>query len=82
MVHLPPVTCPRSLPSRLVANGHELHGWMEPLERTTTLTFTLPDAAIARQDTLELVVEPNQPEKVAFRRTTFPVVELWLMQEE
>jgi hypothetical protein len=76
-----------SLPTRLLCNSVPLHDFMAPPTRTESRIFELPEASLAaaRADgadgVLEFVVEPQQPEKVAFRRTAFPVAEFWILQK-
>ena len=73
-----------SLPSRLTCNGVVLHDYMQPMEETVSLSFDVPASALSAARAaghLEFVVEPQRPEKVAFRRTAFPVAEFWLLHK-
>ena len=68
------------LPTRLMANGVEVHGLLPPPKSTETMEFTIPEAALTT-DCAELVLsfEVADPAAVMFCRTPFPVAELWLI---
>jgi len=75
------------MPTRLLANGHVLHDYMEPAAHTRSYDFDLPaealqagghDAAGGAAGELVLSIEPKWPELVTFRYSTLPVAELWI----
>lgn len=68
------------MPTRLLANGIELHPYMPPPPTTQTLEFDVPRRALdATPELLSLTVEPDHPDRVTFVQTSVPVAELWIV---
>ena len=67
------------MPTRLLANGHLVHDFIEAPELTQSHDFDVPPAALdGAPEELVLSIEPKWPDKVTFRNTSIPIAELWV----
>mmetsp|Transcript_73766 Transcript_73766/g.196637 ORF Transcript_73766/g.196637 Transcript_73766/m.196637 type:complete len:499 (-) Transcript_73766:27-1523(-) len=65
------------LPTRMVANGVEVHGFLQPERSTRSRVFDIPPQAL-NDDFIVLRIEPEDPSRVSFVCVPFPVADLGL----
>eukprot|EP00658_Telonema_sp_P-2_P035916 TRINITY_DN26058_c0_g1_i1.p1 TRINITY_DN26058_c0_g1~~TRINITY_DN26058_c0_g1_i1.p1 ORF type:complete len:363 (-),score=68.47 TRINITY_DN26058_c0_g1_i1:254-1342(-) len=69
----------QAMPTRLVANGVEVHPWMDPPETTRSHEFGLPASAFKGRSELELCFQGKEVDKNTYRYVPIPVAELWIL---
>ena len=70
----------RALPTRLLANDSEVHGFLNEPETTAPAEFILPAGwPRAADGYLTLIWEPERPEQVSFTAVLLPLAELWIL---
>lgn len=65
-------------PTRLLAGGLEVHGWLDPPDECVTLEYELP-ADCLEHGYLNLVFEPQAPNEITVNNIAIPIAEVWIL---